>query len=260
MVVALGGQTPLKLANRLPAGLIAAPAGCPSTEPRTASAGTMSAAGSASPNPPAWRPRSRRRWPSPIGSAIPSSSAPSYVLGGRAMQICYDAGHLKDARPGCSTGLFGFGELGRGWAVGRRPVPVDRFLEDVEVDVDAVRDATGEVLIGGVMEHVEAGVHSGDSACAILRPRSSRGWSTSSRPTPAPSEALDVRGLLNVQYACAAGSLRHRGQPRASRTVPFVAKATGVPLAKVASHARSHAGRTARRGLLLPPRRTVTSP
>ena len=81
---------------------------------------------------------------------------------------------------------------------------VDRFLEDaIEVDVDALRDATGEVLIGGVMEHVEeAGVHSGDSACVIPPRRWRRAWSTRSRSTPgALAERLDVVGLINVQYA-----------------------------------------------------------
>src|SRR4029078_5239381 len=90
------------------------------------------------------------------------------------MQICYDAGHLKDAMAGLfGFGLPGLGSLGReGGLSAERPVLIDRFLEDaVEVDVDAIRDATGEVLIGGVMEHVEeAGVHSGDSACALPPP------------------------------------------------------------------------------------------
>src|SRR5262249_3267665 len=94
---------------------------------------------------------------------------PSYVLGGRAMQLCDDPGQLKDAM----AELFGFGSLSKeGGLSAERPVLIDRFLEDaIEVDVDAIRDATGEVLIGGVMEHVEqAGVHSGDSACAIPPP------------------------------------------------------------------------------------------
>ena len=102
--------------------------------------------------------------------------------------------------------LAGFGSLGtEGGLSAERPVLVDRFLEDaIEVDVDAIRDATGEVVIGGIMEHVEeAGVHSGDTACvhpaaARCPPRPSR----CSRTTPAPSPTpLDVRGLINVQYA-----------------------------------------------------------
>ena len=116
---------------------------------------------------------------------------------------------------------------------------VDRFLEDAtEVDVDAIRDATGEVLIGGVMEHVEeAGVHSGDSACVIPPPTLPRlVIEVIEGHTRAIADALDVRGLINVQYAVKQGQVFViEANPRASRTVPFVAKATGVPLAKVAA-------------------------
>jgi carbamoyl-phosphate synthase large subunit len=138
-------------------------------------------------------------------------------------------------------------------------VLIDRFLEDaVEVDVDAVRDATGEVLIGGVMEHVEeAGVHSGDSACAIPPPTlPDLVIEVLERHTAAIAEALDVRGLLNVQYAVKAGQVFViEANPRASRTVPFVAKATGVPLAKVASRVMVGATLAELRteGLLQPP-------
>ena len=107
-----------------------------------------------------------------------------------------------------------------------------------EVDVDAIRDQTGEVVIGGVMEHVEeAGVHSGDSACAIP-PQHLPGWVVEviETYTRAIAEALDVRGLINVQFAVTGTTIYViEANPRASRTVPFVAKATGVPLAKVAS-------------------------
>src|SRR4029453_14678619 len=166
---------------------------------------------------------------------------PSYVLGGRAMQICYDAGHLKDAMAGLfGFGLPGFGSLGREGALSvERPVLIDRFLEDaVEVDVDAIRDATGEVLIGGVMEHVEeAGVHSGESACAIPPP-TILPWviEVMEAYTKTIADALDVRGLINVQYAVRQNQVYVlEANPRASRTVPFVAKATGVPLAKIAA-------------------------
>ena len=120
-----------------------------------------------------------------------------------------------------------------------RPVLIDRFLADAtEVDVDAIRDHTGEVLIGGVMEHVEeAGVHSGDSACAIP-PQTLPAWVVEviEAYTAAIAERLDVRGLINVQFAVAGTTVYViEANPRASRTVPFVAKATGVPLAKVAS-------------------------
>jgi carbamoyl-phosphate synthase large subunit len=120
---------------------------------------------------------------------------------------------------------------------------VDSFLEDAtEVDVDAVRDHTGEVVIGAVMEHVEeAGVHSGDSACVIPPPHlSPEVVARIEGHTRDIAEALDVRGLLNVQFAVKEGPdgadvYVIEANPRASRTVPFVAKATGVPLAKVAS-------------------------
>ncbi len=158
------------------------------------------------------------------------------------------------------------GALGReGGLTAERPVLVDRFLEDaVEVDVDAVRDATGEVLICGVMEHVEeAGVHSGDSACA-LPPQTldSEVLAEIERITRVIAEALDVRGLCNVQFA-----VKDRlvyvleANPRASRTVPFVAKATGVPVAMVA--ARVIVGATLAElrteGLLRPSGRAGTS-
>ena len=116
---------------------------------------------------------------------------------------------------------------------------VDRFLEDAtEVDVDSIRDRTGEVFIGGVMEHVEeAGVHSGDSACVIPPPTLSADViEVIESHTRAIADALDVCGPLNVQYAVKQGQVFViEANPRASRTVPFVAKATGVPLAKVAA-------------------------
>jgi carbamoyl-phosphate synthase large subunit len=136
--------------------------------------------------------------------------------------------------------LAAFGSLGReGGLSATRPVLVDRFLEDAtEVDVDALRDHTGEVVIGAVMEHVEeAGVHSGDSACSI--PPQSLSHETVAvieDYTRRVADALDVRGLINVQYAVRQGQVFViEANPRASRTVPFVAKATGVPLVKVAA-------------------------
>ncbi|HEV2370355.1 MAG TPA: ATP-grasp domain-containing protein, partial [Acidimicrobiales bacterium] len=166
----------------------------------------------------------------------PALIRPSYVLGGRAMEIVYDADGLCRAM----AELAAVGSLGReGGLSAERPVLIDRFLEDaIEVDVDAVRDRTGEVLIGGIMEHVEeAGVHSGDSACVIPPP---------TLPAPvvqrleeharAIAEALDVRGPINVQFAVKDEQVYViEANPRASRTVPFVAKARGIPLAKVAA-------------------------
>ena len=164
------------------------------------------------------------------------------------MQIVHDVNQLAAAM----QELAGFGSLGReGGLSAERPVLIDRFLEDaVEVDVDAVRDHTGEVLIGGVMEHVEeAGVHSGDSACAIP-PQTLPSWVVEviEAYTAAIADRLDVRGCINVQYAVTGTTVYViEANPRASRTVPFVAKATGVPLAKVAAQgdARGDAGRAA---------------
>ncbi|HEX7525708.1 MAG TPA: ATP-grasp domain-containing protein, partial [Gaiellaceae bacterium] len=161
---------------------------------------------------------------------------PSYVLGGRAMEIVYDDTELRRAM----GELAATGSLGReGGLSAQRQVLVDRFLEDAtEVDVDALRDVTGDVLIGGIMEHIEeAGVHSGDSACAIPPPTlSAEVLATITAHTVALAGALEVVGLLNVQYAVRDERVWIiEANPRASRTVPFVSKATGVPLAKIAA-------------------------
>ncbi|MSO79228.1 MAG: carbamoyl-phosphate synthase large subunit [Acidimicrobiia bacterium] len=181
---------------------------------------------------------------------------PSYVLGGRAMQIVYDA----DALASAMAELASEGSLGReGGLSAERPALIDRFLEDaIEVDVDAIRDDTGEVLIGGVMEHIEeAGVHSGDSACAIPPPTlTAEVVATIEMHTRALAEALGVCGLLNVQYAVKDGGVFViEANPRASRTVPFVSKATGVPLAKVAARVMTGSTLAELRteGLLVPP-------
>ena len=167
--------------------------------------------------------RSRPAAPPPTSSrrsrivervGFPVLVRPSYVLGGRAMQIVHDRNHLARAM----AELAGFGSLGKeGGLSAERPVLIDRFLEDAtEVDVDAIRDHTGEVLIGGVMEHVEeAGVHSGDSACAIP-PQTLPPWVVEviEAYTKSIAKALDVRGLINVQYAVLGHhGVRHRGQP-----------------------------------------------
>jgi carbamoyl-phosphate synthase large subunit len=159
------------------------------------------------------------------------------------MEIVYDAEDLTRAWDAITS----LGSLGReGGLSAQRPVLIDRFLEDAtEVDVDAIRDHTGAVIIGGIMEHVEeAGVHSGDSACVI--PPVSLSDATIAvieDYTRRIAEALEVQGLINVQFAVKrAGGDPGTGQvfvieanPRASRTVPFVAKATGVPLVKIAA-------------------------
>jgi carbamoyl-phosphate synthase large subunit len=151
---------------------------------------------------------------------------PSYVLGGRGMEIVYDDATLEDY-------------VGRAAAAGPgHPVLIDRFLDDaIEIDVDALYDGE-ELFLGGVMEHIEeAGIHSGDSACAL--PPITLGRADIARireSTEAIARGVGVRGLLNVQYAMAAGVLHVlEANPRASRTVPFVSKATATPLAKAAA-------------------------
>jgi carbamoyl-phosphate synthase large subunit len=158
---------------------------------------------------------------------------PSYVLGGRAMEIVY---HSSDLERYMREAVKVSNDS---------PVLLDRFLNDAtEVDVDAVCDGK-RVIIGGVMEHIEqAGVHSGDSACSL--PPYSLSPDTQAelrRQTVAMAHALEVVGLINVQFAIQDGVVYVlEVNPRASRTVPFVSKATGVPLAKIA--ARCMAGKT----------------
>ncbi len=151
---------------------------------------------------------------------------PSFVLGGRAMKIVYDQSDLEN-----------FTRLAIE-ASPEHPVLIDKFLEDaVEIDVDAISDGR-RTIIGGIMEHIEeAGVHSGDSACVLppysLSPRNIDEIAQATRDMAA---ELGVLGLMNVQYAVKDGRLYVlEVNPRASRTVPFVSKATGVPLAKLAA-------------------------
>ena len=237
VIVSLGGQTPLKLSNTLPAELIA---------------GTSPSSIDAAEDRELWNALcARLEIPQPAGGTAADIDAalaitsrigypvlvrPSYVLGGRAMEIVYDDEGLRVAMAQLAT----FGSLGKeGGLSAERPVLVDRFLEDAtEVDVDSIRDANGDFVIGGIMEHVEeAGVHSGDSACVI--PPYSLSVETMAVLTDYSrriADALGVVGLLNVQYAVKSGQVFViEANPRASRTVPFVAKATGVPLAKIAA-------------------------
>ena len=151
---------------------------------------------------------------------------PSYVLGGRSMEIVYEPGRLKAFMEKALTITPG------------HPVLVDKFLEDaVELDVDAVSDGRTTV-IGGIMEHIEeAGIHSGDSACILPSITISADMlRTIEESTKKLARELDVVGLMNIQYAIQNGTLYVlEVNPRASRTVPFVSKAIGVPLAKVAT-------------------------
>jgi len=160
----------------------------------------------------------------------PALVRPSFVLGGRAMEICYDNKQFE--RYVAEAFLAAQGQ----------PVLIDRFLEDaVEVDVDAIADGE-RVIVAGVMEHIEeAGVHSGDSACAIP-PYSLPGPVVAEirQATEALARELRVKGLMNIQYAVKKEDGRPNVyvievNPRASRTVPFVSKATGMPLAKAAA-------------------------
>ncbi|MDY0909785.1 carbamoyl-phosphate synthase large subunit [Microbacterium sp. CFBP9034] len=154
---------------------------------------------------------------------------PSFVLGGRGMEIVYDTVSLRD---------YFVRTAGEVIVEPGKPLLVDRFLDDaIEIDVDALFDGT-ELYIGGVMEHLEeAGIHSGDSSCTL--PPVSLGRTDIDRvrvATHAIAEGVGVMGLLNVQFAISAGVLYViEANPRASRTVPFVSKALGIPLAKAAS-------------------------
>ena len=161
---------------------------------------------------------------------------PSYVLGGRGMEIVYGDEALE-------------GYIARATEISpEHPVLVDRFIDDaVEIDVDALFDGE-ELFLGGVMEHIEeAGIHSGDSSCAL--PPITLGESEIERireATEAIARGVGVRGLLNIQYALGSDVLYVlEANPRASRTVPFVSKATATPLAKAA--ARIMLGETDRR-------------
>jgi carbamoyl-phosphate synthase large subunit len=258
VIVSLGGQTPLKLAASLPPAMVlgTSPAAIDLAEDRQQWNQLCESLGI--PQPPggtAGTPAEAVKVASSVG--YPVLVRPSYVLGGRAMEIVYDDERLVAAVEAMS-GLGG--SLGREGGVTKdRPVLVDRFLEDaVEVDVDAIRDATGAVVICGVMEHVEeAGVHSGDSACALPpQTLSAAIVDELERLVRVIAEALQVRGLINVQFAVKDDrAYVLEANPRASRTVPFVAKATGVPVAMVA--ARVMVGATLaelrQEGLLRPP-------
>ncbi|ABK71711.1 carbamoyl-phosphate synthase large subunit [Mycolicibacterium smegmatis] len=226
VIVQLGGQTPLGLAKRLEdAGVPivgTSPKAIDLAEDRGHFGEVLTAAGLPAPKyGMATSFDQARRIAADIG--YPVLVRPSYVLGGRGMEIVYDEETLR-------------GYITRATQLSpEHPVLVDRFLEDaIEIDVDALCDGT-EVYIGGIMEHIEeAGIHSGDSACAL--PPVTLGRSDIEavrRATEAIAHGIGVVGLLNVQYALKDDVLYVlEANPRASRTVPFVSKATAVPLAK----------------------------
>jgi carbamoyl-phosphate synthase large subunit len=169
-----------------------------------------------------------------LGIGFPLVVRPSYVLGGRAMAIVYDMAALDRYM---TTAVQASPE---------RPVLIDKFLEDaVELDVDAVADETGTVIIGGIMEHIEeAGIHSGDSSCVVPPYRVAKRHLEQIRDyTRRIAKSLNVVGLMNTQFAIKDGTVYVlEVNPRASRTVPYLSKATGVPLAKIA--ARVMTGKT----------------
>jgi carbamoyl-phosphate synthase large subunit len=229
VIVQLGGQTPLGLAQGLKDAGVPIVGTTPESihlaEERGAFGQVLADAGLPAPrHGMAFSFDEARTIADDIG--YPVLVRPSYVLGGRGMEIVYDESMLADY-------------LERAAKVNpEHPVLVDRFLDDaVEIDVDALFDGT-DLYVGGVMEHIEeAGVHSGDSACTL--PPVTLGPAEIHRiveSTRAIAEGVGVRGLLNVQFALA-GNVLHvlEANPRASRTVPFVSKATAVPLAKAAA-------------------------
>ncbi|TDQ01187.1 carbamoyl-phosphate synthase large subunit [Labedaea rhizosphaerae] len=229
VIVQLGGQTPLGLAQRLTdAGvpIVGTPAeAIHLAEERGAFGEVLMSAGLPAPKyGTATSFEAARRIADEIG--YPVLVRPSYVLGGRGMEIVYDEASLA-------------GYIKRATEVSpEHPVLVDRFLDDaIEIDVDALCDGD-EVFIGGVMEHIEeAGIHSGDSSCALPPITLGRtDLDAVRRSTEAIAHGVGVRGLLNVQYALKDDVLYVlEANPRASRTVPFVSKATGTPLAKAAA-------------------------
>ncbi|ADG88073.1 carbamoyl-phosphate synthase large chain [Thermobispora bispora] len=226
VIVQLGGQTPLGLAQGLKDAGVPVVGTSPESihlaEDRGAFGRVLAEAGLLAPKHGTARTAEEAvEVASRIG--YPVLVRPSYVLGGAGMAIVYDDDTLRTFMSRVSA---------------EHPVLIDRFLDDaIEIDVDALFDGE-ELYLGGVMEHIEeAGIHSGDSACA-LPPISLSGHDVARirAATEAIARGVGVRGLLNVQYALAAGVLYVlEANPRASRTVPFVSKATAVPLAKAAA-------------------------
>ncbi|KAA1423256.1 carbamoyl-phosphate synthase large subunit [Mumia zhuanghuii] len=229
VVVQLGGQTPLGLAAALEREGVpivgTSPAAIDLAEHRGAFGRVLADAGLPAPkHGTATSFPGAKKVADEIG--YPVLVRPSYVLGGRGMEIVYDEGALADY-------------IERATEISpEHPVLVDRFLDDaVEIDVDALYDGT-DLYLGGVMEHIEeAGIHSGDSSCAL--PPITLGAEDLAKirvSTRAIAEGVGVRGLINIQFALSSDVLYVlEANPRASRTVPFVSKATGVPLAKAAA-------------------------
>ncbi|HZT18758.1 MAG TPA: carbamoyl-phosphate synthase large subunit, partial [Dongiaceae bacterium] len=229
VIVQFGGQTPLKLAAALEQGHVpilgTSPDAIDLAEDRERFQKLLAKLGLKQPaNGTARSTEEARRVAQSIG--YPVVIRPSYVLGGRAMEIVHSEDELMRY-------------MGRAVQVsGRNPVLIDSYLQDaVEVDVDAVADRE-RVFVAGVMEHIEeAGIHSGDSACSLPPYTLSSGIVAEiERQTEALARGLDVVGLMNTQFAVKGDDIYVlEVNPRASRTVPFVAKATGNPIAKIAA-------------------------
>ncbi len=238
VIVQLGGQTPLRLAQALKdAGVPivgTSPESIHLAEERGAFGQVLARAGLPAPKHGTAHSFDEAQAIA-LNVGYPVLVRPSYVLGGRGMEIVYDDAMLADYLDRATD------------ITPEHPVLVDRFLDDaVEIDVDAIYDGT-ELFLAGVMEHIEeAGIHSGDSACVL--PPITLGAEDIDRirtSTLAIAEGVGVLGLLNVQYAIAGDVLYVlEANPRASRTVPFVSKATAVPIAKAA--ARVMVGQTIR--------------
>ena len=236
VVVQLGGQTPLNLARRLERQGVpiagTAPDRIDAAEDRERFSELCRGLGIAQPpHGTATSPSDAREVVDRIG--FPALVRPSYVLGGRAMRVVYSHQELGDYL----EDLYGTDQQS-GLDMLAAPVLIDRFLEAaVEVDVDAIYDGR-DLLLGGIMEHVEeAGVHSGDSACITPPPTISEVASEAIvAATGDLAAALEVRGLVNLQFAVKGDDVfLLEANPRGSRTVPFIAKASGSPLAKLAS-------------------------
>ena len=253
VIVTMGGQTPLQLAQGLAAAgvplLGTPPDAIDLAEDRGRFGTVLEQCGL---DAPPWGQAATVDQALAVADRVgyPVLVRPSYVLGGRSMEVCYDADGL--ARSSALAAIGGTGD---------RPVLVDRFLEDaVEVDVDALCDAAGQVLVCGVMEHIEeAGIHSGDSAC-VLPPITLGADQVAAveEATARLGRALGVVGILNVQFAFKGQRLYVlEANPRASRSVPFVEKVTGLPVAKAAALAddRLDPGRPGPRGDRAGPRR-----
>ncbi|WP_250442721.1 carbamoyl-phosphate synthase large subunit [Actinotalea sp. C106] len=243
IIVQLGGQTPLALAERLEAAglpiLGTPPAAIDAAEDRGAFGRVLGEAGLPA---PAFGTARTLAEATTVARHIgyPVLVRPSYVLGGRGMEIVYSDEQLTEY---VERALLGAAATGPNNEI--PPLLIDRFLDDaIELDVDALYDGT-DLYLGGVMEHIEeAGIHSGDSACVLPPVTVSTAELDRIRvSTEAIARGVGVRGLLNVQFALVSDVLYVlEANPRASRTVPFVSKATGVPLAKAA--ALVMAGRT----------------